>query len=315
MTRLTELADDVKAILGSETIVTYGADWTEYGAHVVDEDADEVRFPLDALWASPPSTRSASITTPPLADWRDGADPSRPAAGASSTYDPAYLAGNLRGGEAYDWFYADDAARNAQTRTPITDGARQAVGVPRQGSVGTGGRTRMSNALAALSRRRPPGSPQGSRSGSPRSAVRAVDKGANGPNTFPDPKSSEGGVPHFSNGQPRRSGPAPRHRGGAPTFDPAHRAPSGRRNPISSVYGGRDDRPVDASSVGLGRAAFSGLSRGYGRSGAMRELGDRSLAHRPARGRAPLDRARRTILVDFGIAGVAAPTQTASTAM
>ena len=57
----------------------------------------------------------------PLADWRDGATHLDRAI-ANSTYDPAYLAGNLRGGEGYDWFYADDAARNAQTRTPITDG-------------------------------------------------------------------------------------------------------------------------------------------------------------------------------------------------
>ena len=33
---LIALAADVKAIVGGETKVTYGADWTEYGAHVVD---------------------------------------------------------------------------------------------------------------------------------------------------------------------------------------------------------------------------------------------------------------------------------------
>ena len=47
---LVTLAADVKALLGGDTIVTYGADWTEYGAHVVDSGATEVRFPLDALW-------------------------------------------------------------------------------------------------------------------------------------------------------------------------------------------------------------------------------------------------------------------------
>ena len=50
---LAALAADVKAIVGGGTVVTYGADWTEYGAHVVDGGANEVRFPLDALWASP----------------------------------------------------------------------------------------------------------------------------------------------------------------------------------------------------------------------------------------------------------------------
>ena len=33
---LVTLAADVKAIVGSSTLVTYGADWTEYGADVVD---------------------------------------------------------------------------------------------------------------------------------------------------------------------------------------------------------------------------------------------------------------------------------------
>ena len=35
----------------------------------------------------------------------------------------AYLQANIRGGEDYDWYYATDADRAAQTRTPITDGA------------------------------------------------------------------------------------------------------------------------------------------------------------------------------------------------
>ena len=44
---LVTLAGDVKAIVGSETVVTYGADWGEYGAHVVDANAQEVRFRCD----------------------------------------------------------------------------------------------------------------------------------------------------------------------------------------------------------------------------------------------------------------------------
>lgn len=51
VSELVALANDVKAILG-DTIVTYGADWTEYGAHVADAQANEVRFPLDPLWAA-----------------------------------------------------------------------------------------------------------------------------------------------------------------------------------------------------------------------------------------------------------------------
>jgi hypothetical protein len=46
---LSALAASVKTIVGANAIVTYGADWTEYGAHTVDATASEVRFPLDAL--------------------------------------------------------------------------------------------------------------------------------------------------------------------------------------------------------------------------------------------------------------------------
>jgi len=37
VSHLVALADDVKELLGDGRIVTYGADWTEYGAHVVDD--------------------------------------------------------------------------------------------------------------------------------------------------------------------------------------------------------------------------------------------------------------------------------------
>ena len=57
----------------------------------------------------------------PLADWRDNADHLDRAL-ANSTYEPAYLGANLRGGEGYDWYYADDAARASQARSDITDG-------------------------------------------------------------------------------------------------------------------------------------------------------------------------------------------------
>ncbi len=68
------LAADVKAIVGGGTVVTYGADWTEYGAHVVDPLADEVRFPLDPLWASSSVDAVGIDYYAPLADWRDDAN-------------------------------------------------------------------------------------------------------------------------------------------------------------------------------------------------------------------------------------------------
>ena len=74
---LVTLAADVKAILGSGTVVTYGANWTEYGTHVVDSGANEVRFPLDPLWASSAIDAIGIDYYAPLADWRDDGERAR----------------------------------------------------------------------------------------------------------------------------------------------------------------------------------------------------------------------------------------------
>jgi len=237
VTRLITLAGDVKAVVGSGTIVSYAADWTEYGAHVVDGGAGEVRFPLDPLWASSSIDVVGIDYYAPLADWRDGAahlDRQM----ADSIYDLDYLAGNLRGGDAYDWYYANDAARAAQTRTPITDG----LGKPWVFRVKD-----IWNWWSNSHYERVGGSELGSHTGWVAQSkpiwlteigCGAVDKGANQPSVFPDPKSAESGLPYFSTGkrddliQRRMLEAALR------TFDPAHGATL-TNNPVSSVYGGR----------------------------------------------------------------------------
>jgi hypothetical protein len=246
VTRLAELAGDVKSILGSGTIVTYGADWTEYGAHVVDPDAHEVRFPLDALWASSSIDVVGIDYYAPLADWRDGSGHLDRAI-AETIYDRDYLAGNLRGGDAYDWYYADDAARAAQTRTPITDG----LGKPWMFRVKD-----IWNWWTNAHYERVGGAELGSPTGwvaqgkpiwLTEIGCAAVDKGANQPSVFPDPKSSEAGLPYFSTGarddlMQRRMLEAVLR-----TFDPAHGATT-TDNPVSTVYG---ERMLDASAIHL----------------------------------------------------------------
>ena len=246
VTELVALAAEVKAILGSGTTVTYGADWTEYGAHVVDAAADEVRFPLDPLWASSDIDAIGIDYYAPLADWRDGAAHLDRAV-AASTYDRAYLAANLAGGEAYAWYYADAEARAAQTRSPITDG----LGKPwlfrpkdlwsfwsnphyeRVGGV------ELSTPTAWVPESKPIWLTE---VGCP-----AVDKGANQPSVFPDPKSSEGGLPYFSSG--RRDDTIQRRylETILAAFDPAFGADE-TSNPVSTVYGGR---MVDPSALHL----------------------------------------------------------------
>ncbi|HEY4775549.1 MAG TPA: glycoside hydrolase/phage tail family protein, partial [Xanthobacteraceae bacterium] len=239
---LAELAADVKAILGDGTVVTYGADWTEYGSHVV--SASEVRFPLDALWASPAIDAVGIDYYAPLSDWREGADHLDRAL-ASDIHERAYLAANLSGGEAYDWFYPDDTARAAQARSPITDG----LGKPwvfRAKDFWNWWANAHYERVGGVELTTPTAwTPQGKPIWLTEVGCPAVDKGSNQPSIFPDAKSADAGVPYFSNGGrddliQRRFLEAV-----LTTFDPAHGATSAS-NPLSSVYG---TRMVDPSAI------------------------------------------------------------------
>ena len=105
-----------------------------------------------------------------------------------------------RGGEGYDWYYADDAARAAQTRTPITDGlgkpwmfrAKDLWNWWSKPHVERVGGVELGTPTAWVPQSKPIWLTE---VGCP-----AVDKGANQPSVFPDPKSSENALPHFSNG-------------------------------------------------------------------------------------------------------------------
>jgi hypothetical protein len=240
---LVALAQDVRTLL-PDTKLTYAADWTEYGADVRDGGAD-IRFPLDPLWAAPAIDAIGIDWYPPLSDWRDGAGHAD-AAIAPGPADLAYLRARLNAGEAYDWYYADAAGRLAQARLPITDGAhgkpwifrqKDLVGwwsnphVERSGGVETAATAFVPGAkpiwLTEI-------------------GIPAVDKGANAPNVFTDPKSAENASPHFSSGlrddlvQARGleaiiSGLDPARAG----FDPA-------RNPVHPVSG---IRMVDPANI------------------------------------------------------------------
>lgn len=244
--QLVALAADVKAIVGGGMLVTYGADWTEYGADVVTPDAAEVRFPLDPLWASPAIGAIGIDYYAPLADWRDDAGHLDTAI-AGTTYDRDYLARNVTAGEAFDWYYPDDGARAAQARVPITDG----LGKPWTFRVkdiksfwSQPHYERVDGAeLAAPTAWVPMSKPVWlTETGCP-----AVDKGANQPSVFPDPKSSENFAPYFSSGD-RDDLIQRRYLEAIITaFDPAFGA-CDARNPVSPLYGGR---MIDPSAIHL----------------------------------------------------------------
>ena len=113
------------------------------------------------------------------------------------------------------------------------------------------------------------GSPCGSRRrGSP-----AVDKGANQPNVFPDPKSSASAVPYYSTGVRDDLGSGASARRCCPTGTPATRITCDASNPVSTVYGERMVRHGAHPSLDVGRAAVPGLPRISSTSGATARTG------------------------------------------
>ncbi len=196
--RLKALAASARVTLGSEPEISYAADWTEYGAHVRN-GGDDVAFPLDALWADAAISYVGLDWYPPMGDWRDGAGHADAAWG--SEHDVGYLRAQVAGGEAFDWYYADDAGRAGQERLAISDGAYGEPWVFRQKDV-TGWWSNAHHPRVAGVRS---GTPTGWVAGSKpvrfvEFGVPAVNKGANQPNVFFDPKSSEGALPHYSDG-------------------------------------------------------------------------------------------------------------------
>jgi hypothetical protein len=194
---LRALASDVRSALGPGVEISYGADWTEYGAHVLPDG--DVAFPLDALWADDAVSHVGLDWYPPMADWRDGDDHADIAFGDGRSL--AYLGANIAGGEAFDWYYADDAGRIAQDRLPITDGAYGEPWIFRQKDVaGWWGAAHYPRASGVRSATPTDWSPGMKPVRFVEMGCPAVDKGANQPNVFYDPRSSESALPHFSDG-------------------------------------------------------------------------------------------------------------------
>lgn len=239
VTALIALAADVRAVLGPSVKIVYAADWSEYFGYQPPDGTGDVYFHLDPLWASPSIDAIGIDVYWPLADWREGRTHLDYQAGYRSTHDLAYLKSNMQGGEGYDWYYASDANRNAQVRTPITD----SYGKPwvyrykdikswwlnqhfnRPGGV------QSATATAWVPQSKPfwlmeIGCP-------------AVDKGANQPNVFVDPKSVENALPYYSKGT--RDDLMQRRflQAFIEAFDWTAAGYVAGLNPVSAVYGGR----------------------------------------------------------------------------
>jgi hypothetical protein len=231
------LAAECRAVVGPGGKLSYAADWSEYFGR---QSGGEVMFHLDPLWADPNIDHVSIDWYPPLTDWREG-DGGVDAAAFNGAADPTYLAAGVAGGEGFDWFYADEADRAAQLRTPIVDTAHGEDWLFRPKD--------LKGWWSNLHHDRP----GGVRAATPTAWVpgmkpvrlsefgcAAVDRSGNAPNLFQDPKSSESRLPPGSTGG---------------RDDTVQRAAlevvlghfgRAENNPVSAVYGGRMLEGADA---------------------------------------------------------------------
>ena len=243
---LVALAADVRSILGPATKITYAADWTEYFGHHPTDGTGDVYFHLDPLWSSNNIDAIGIDLYWPLADWRDGTSHADLEAGTRSIYDLDYLKANIAGGEGYDWYYASPADRAAQVRTPITDGSGKPW-VFRYKDLKSWWNNQHYDRPAGIEASASTAwVPQMKPIWLMECGCPAIDKGANQPNVFVDPKSAESAVPYFSNG--RRNDLMQRRYLQAliEGFDSTHPDSVPGLNPLSTIYGGR---MVDTSRV------------------------------------------------------------------
>ncbi len=237
---LKTLAADVASVLGPATKISYAADWSEYAGHDPADGTGDRFFHLDPLWADANIHFVGIDLYAPLSDWRKTGDHLDRAL-AASIYDIDYLKSRIAGGEDYDWYYASEADRAAQIRTPIADGAYGKPWVFRAKDI--------LSWWANAHRDRPGGIesvsatswvPQGKPVWFTELGCPAIDKGTNEPNLFTDPKSSESAVPHFSSGT--RDDYIQRCFIEAETD---YWSAEGAHNPVSAIYGGRMLDPAD----------------------------------------------------------------------
>ncbi len=235
---LVALAADVNGVLRPSTKISYAADWSEYFGHQPADGSGDVHFHLDPLWASSAIDAVAIDCYWPLSDWRDGRSHLDRLAGHESIYELDYLKGNIFGGEGYDWYYQSAEHSDAQVRTPITDGAGKPW-VFRFKDLRAWWSNAHRNRPGGLENSAPTAwSPQSKPVWFTELGCPAVDKGANQPNVFIDPKSSESFAPYYSS-RVRDDLIQRRYcQAFIEFFDPAHEDHVAGSNPVSSVYGG-----------------------------------------------------------------------------
>lgn len=189
------LAADVRAIVGPSVRLTYAADWSDYFGH---HDGDNVFYHLDPLWADDNIDAIGIDAYFPLSDWRDGGH--LDAVPGRRIHDLDYLASNVESGEGYQWFYASSADREAQIRSPITDGAYGKPWVFRYKDMRNWWGNPHVERRGGVETNQSPWVPKSKPIWLLEYGCPAVDKGANQPNLFLDYRSVDSGLPYFSSG-------------------------------------------------------------------------------------------------------------------
>ena len=196
--QLRRLAADVRQILGPDVKIGYAADWSEYFGH--HPGNGELFFHLDPLWADDNIDFIGIDNYMPLSDWRDGEDHLDAHWGRIGN--PEYLEANVCGGEGYDWYYASEADRDAQIRTPITDGQYDEAWVWRYKDLRSWWQNLHFDRPDGVRSRQATNWVPGSKPiWFTEYGCAALDKATNQPNKFLDAMSSESTLPYYSDGR------------------------------------------------------------------------------------------------------------------
>ncbi|HEY4193847.1 MAG TPA: glycoside hydrolase/phage tail family protein [Mesorhizobium sp.] len=245
--QLCGLAADVRSIVGAQTRLTYGADWSEYFGHHPEDGSGDAYFHLDALWAHAAIDAVGIDNYMPLSDWRDNDHAGGNPDGFAGPYDPHGLTASIAGGEGFDWYYASSEARQGRVRSPITDGAYGKPWVYRYKDIANWWSNPHHDRIGAVEVATPTAwVAQGKPIWFTEVGCPATDKGPNQPNVFPDPKSVENASPYFSNGGRSDAAQQAFLQAHMDYWDQAQPDFEEARNPRSSVY---DGRMVDATRI------------------------------------------------------------------
>lgn len=196
--QLVSLLGECRTILGSGVKISYAADWSEWNGYRPGDGTGDVHFHLDKLWADSGIDYIGIDNYMKLSDWRDGKEHLDYKAGFTSIYDLNYLRGNVEGGEDYDFYYDSASDRDNQVRSPISDGGYGKPWVYAQKDLRNWWKNTHVHRIDGIETTASAWVPESKPITFTELGCSATSRGANQPNVFVDPKSSENGFPYYS---------------------------------------------------------------------------------------------------------------------